>query len=539
MRTWLLVGATFTLAWVSSPAQDTSEIRWCIHADPKTFDPLLASEEPSEAVAYLTAGVLIRFNRGKFVLEPELATSWKVREGGKRIEFNLRTGVRFSDGSPFGPEDVAATVRRLNDPNVHSAIADTFRAEGGEITARIEGKSEIAVLFTTPRTNVEQLFDQLAITPAKAPGSSSAVLGPYVLDHYEAGSFVRLRRNPNYWKSDERGRKLPYANTIRLQIQNNRETELIRFRRHEIDLLDKMDPEGFERLRKEMPAAVQDLGASLDAEFLWFNQSPAAAMPAYRQRWFRSKAFRQAISRSIDRSDIARLVYLGHAQPAVGPISPANRPWYNAGLPHPAYDPAGALKLLETEGLRLNGRVLQDGDGNRVEFSLITNAGSQTRTKIGAMIQQDLAKIGVQVNFTPLEFQSLVERITQTQAYEACLLGLSNTEVDPNEQTNVWLSSGTHHAWNPGQSKPATDWEAEIDRLVELQTAAPSLPARKRAFDRVQAILVEQMPIIYLVYPNVLVGVAPKLRSVSPSVLPPHLFWNVEYVSRDSAASGN
>ena len=153
------------------------------------------------------------------------------------------------------------------------------------------------------------------------------------------------------------------------------------------------------------------------------------------------------------------------------------------------------------------------------------------------MIQQDLAKIGVHVNFTPLEFQSLIERITQTQAYEACLLGLSNTEADPNKQTNVWLSSGTLHAWNPIQSKPATEWEGEIDRLVGMQATAHRFETRKTAFDQVQAIFADQMPIIYVVYPDLLVGVAPGLRGASPSVLPPHLFWNIEYVSPGGADS--
>jgi peptide/nickel transport system substrate-binding protein len=233
----------------------------------------------------------------------------------------------------------------------------------------------------------------------------------------------------------------------------------------------------------------------------------------------------------VNRADIARLVYLGHARAAAGPLSPANRLWYNAALPNPAYDPAGALKLLQAEGFRLNGRTLRDRQGNPVEFSLVTNADSRTRTQIGAIVQQDLENIGVRVNFTPLEFQSLIERVMGTQAYEACLLGLSNTEIDPNEEMNVWLSSGTHHAWNPGQTGPATDWEAEIDRLVKLQATMPAFARRKAAFDRVQQIFADQVPIIYLVYPDVLVGVAPHVRGVSPSVLPPHLFWNVEYLS--------
>jgi peptide/nickel transport system substrate-binding protein len=432
-----------------------------------------------------------------------------------------------------------SSVRRLNDRNVHTAIADTFRSAGGAISATVGSPSEVTVLFTNPRAGLEQLFDQLAITKAQAPADGKIVLGPYVIDRYEPGSYVLLRRNPHYWKGDTASGKLPYAEQIRLIVQGNRDTESLRFRRGEIDLLDKMDPESFERLKKERPEAVRDAGPSLDAEFFWFNQSPAGSIPEYKQRWFRSRAFRQAIARSVNRDDIARLVYLGHAHAAAGPLSPANRLWYNTSLPNPVHDPASALKLLEADGFHLNDRVLRDRQGNRVEFSLVTNADSHTRTQIGAIIQQDLEKIGVHVNFTPLEFQSLIERIMGTQEYEACLLGLSNTEIDPNDQLNVWRSSGTHHAWNPGQTKPATEWEAEVDRLVDLLATTPTFAKRKAAFDRVQQIFADQVPIIYLIYPDVLVGVSPRVHGAAPSVLTPHLFWNVEYLSTGSIAAGS
>ena len=147
------------------------------------------------------------------------------------------------------------------------------------------------------------------------------------------------------------------------------------------------------------------------------------------------------------------------------------------------------------------------------------------------MVQHDLKKIGIQVNFTPLEFQSLIERITRTQAYEACLMGFSNVEIDPNAQSNIWVSSGTHHAWNPRQSKPATQWEAEIDLLMQQQATASTVAIRKKVFDRLQELLSEQVPLVFLVHPDVLLGVASNVRNTAPSALPPHLFWNISNIS--------
>jgi peptide/nickel transport system substrate-binding protein len=130
----------------------------------------------------------------------------------------------------------------------------------------------------------------------------------------------------------------------------------------------------------------------------------------------------------------------------------------------------------------------------------------------------------------PVEFQSLIERITRTQQYESCLLGFANVETDPNNQMNIWMSSGVLHPWNPGQLKPATDWEAEIDRLMRAQHAAGDPAERRKAFQGVQEILAEQSPAVFLVNPDVLAAVSPALRNAAPSPLPPHLYWNVEHL---------
>jgi peptide/nickel transport system substrate-binding protein len=195
------------------------------------------------------------------------------------------------------------------------------------------------------------------------------------------------------------------------------------------------------------------------------------------------------------------------------------------------FEEGQAMRLLAQDGFRMDGAILKDREGNPVEFSLITNSGSNVRTQMSTIVQDDLKKIGIRVSLTPLEFRSLIERIMRTNAYEACLLGFNNIESDPNAQANVWLSSSTHHPWNPGQKKPATPWEAEIDELMRVQAENIVPAARKKAFDRVQQIQFEQAPIVYLVHPNVLAAVSPAVRGIKPSVLPPHLYWNVEYLS--------
>ncbi|MCU1336765.1 MAG: hypothetical protein JWO19_2346, partial [Bryobacterales bacterium] len=320
---------------------------------------------------------------------------------------------------------------------------------------------------------------------------------------------------------------------IRLDIEQNREVELLRFERGEIQLINTLAAEHFDRLAAQSPQSVYDAGPGMDSEFLWFNQAPASPIASYKKAWFRSMAFRRAVSDAINREDISRIVYKGHARPAIGPVSPANRVWFNTGLKAPSYRPQEALRSLQQAGFQLTGGVLRDSGGHPVEFNIMTNSGNKYRERMAAMMNQDLAKIGIKLNVATLDFPSVLERMNRTLDYDACLLGLVNVDLDPNMQMNMWLSSSSMHAWSPKQVKPETPWEEEIDRLMRLQASQLDTKKRKAAFDRVQQIIVEQAPIIYLVNKNVLAAMSPAVKNGHPVVLRPQTFWNAEQLSVD------
>jgi peptide/nickel transport system substrate-binding protein len=515
-------------ARAESASQSGGELHFCLRGEPKTFNPLLVEEDASETVRYLTGGVLIRLNRRTQALEPGLALSWKVSGQGRTIAFHLRNGLHFSDGTPLTSEDVAYTVKALMDPQLHSPTGDSFRSGEGQVIVKTPSPDSVIVTFPAPVAGLERLFDQVAILSAHSPKKEMAVLGPFYVADYTPGSSLLLRRNPNYWKKDREGKSLPYLDSIRLDIQRNRDIELLRFRRGEIHLINTLDAEYFERLRNEAPAAVHDAGPGLDSEQMWFNQVPSAPLPSHKKNWFRSTEFRKAISMAINRADLCRIVFGGHAQPAYGPVSPANQFWFNSSLSIPKYDSAGALRWLAQAGFHQANGVLRDSSGNPVEFTIITNAGNKSREQMATMIQQDLSQIGIKVSLVTLDFPSLIERITRTYDYEACLLGLVNTDLDPNSQMNVWLSSAENHQWNPKQPKPTTDWEAELDRLMHAQSSAPTDKKRKADWDRVQQIVAEQQPFIYLVNKDAMSAISPAVVGSSPSVLDPHAFWNAE-----------
>jgi peptide/nickel transport system substrate-binding protein len=518
------------LAFLSGSAfsQNGGELHFCLRSEPKTFDPLLVDDDASLSIRYLTGGVLVRVNRHTQELEPELAESWKVSNDGKVITFKLRHGITFSDGSSFSSEDVAFTMKRLMDPAMHSSTGDVFRSGSGTVSTKIIAPDQIAIIFPAPIAGLDRLFDQVAIMSAHSPKKEGAVLGPFMVAEYKAGSSVLLQRNPNYWKKDPQGRRLPYLDSIRLDIQANRDVEMLRFKRGELDLINVLDSDYFDRLAASSPGLAHDAGASLDSDFMWFNQVATAPIPEYKRAWFRSTNFRRAVSQAINREDLSRVVFNGHAQPAIGPVSPANKFWFNSELKAEPYRPDAALQRLQADGFHLQNGALFDKAGNAVEFSIVTNAGSKPRERMAVMVQEDLGKLGMKVNVVTLDFPSLIERIQQKFNYEAAMLGFRNVDLDPNGQMNIWLSSAEQHAWNPQQKAPETAWEAEIDGLMRAQASSADSKKRKESFDRLQEIVFEQAPIIYLVNQNALSAVSASVEGASPGFLSPQTFWNAE-----------
>jgi peptide/nickel transport system substrate-binding protein len=478
---------------------------------------------------YLTGGVLVRVNRLTQELEPDLAVSWNIAADGRAIVFRLRKDVCFSDGTPFTADDVAYTMQVLMDPALHSPTGDAFRTGSGQLKTVVRDPYTAEILFPEPVAAAARLFDQVAIQSRRSPQKEAAVLGPFRLAEHKPGSYLLLTRNPYYWKT-EQGRRLPYLDSVRLEIQQNREIELLRFQRGELHVVTGVDPELFDRVAAGRTAWARDAGSTLEGELLWFNMRPTAPLPEFEKRWFASRNFRLAISHAIHRDDLCRVVYRGHAQPGIGPFSSANRFWFNPKLKPHNFDLKLAEQLLAADGFHRDGKIWRDSSGHAVEFSVITNAGNRSRERAAAMIAEDLEALGIHLNIVTLDFPALIQRISQSFQYETCLLGMTNVDLDPNGQMGLWLSSSANHIWNPNQKTPAQPWEAELDRLMRAQASTLDPSRRKALFDQVQELISQEAPILYLVNMNALELASPSLRNLSPSVLRPQLLWNIDRI---------
>ena len=340
-----------------SSAVGQNELKFYLRSEPKTFNPAMVADDASETLRYLTGGVLLRMNRQTQTLDPELATAWHISQGGRTITFTLRPAVYFSDGTPFSAMDVKYTMDQLMDPTLHSPTGDAFGSGDGKLMVVIQSPYKIAITFPRPVAGLDRLFDQVAIVSEHSPKRELAALGPYYLADYKPGSYVYLRKNPNYWKHDAAGRQLPYIDAVKLEIQPNRDIEVMKFARGEIHLINSLDADYYDSLLQSSSGKANDSGPSLDSEQMWFNQVPTSPLPAYKLQWFQSRNFRVAISLAINRDDLCRVVYHGHASPALGPVSPANKFWFNSHLPPLRFDQAGRTAASAAGWIPVCGRT--------------------------------------------------------------------------------------------------------------------------------------------------------------------------------------
>jgi peptide/nickel transport system substrate-binding protein len=282
---------------------------------------------------------------------------------------------------------------------------------------------------------------------------------------------------------------------------------------------------------------ILELGPGTERDFLWFNQNTGTnalgkpiVNPAH-LKWFRNKKFRQAISCAIDRERMVREIYQGRGRSIHGFFSSENPKWNNPNIPQFGYDPARARALLAEIGIQdRNGDGLaEDAEGNPLEITLFSNADNLLRQRAAQLIQDDFKKLGIKLNHVAIDFRSLVEKINATFDYECALMGLGGGGVDPASQLNVLKSSEELHQWFPFQKTPSTEWEARIDALMDAQMRTLDYAQRKKAFDEVQQILGEEMPMIYTISPFSYSALRTGVANARPSVLTPYrVTWNLE-----------
>lgn len=536
-------------------------------SEPKTLNPATAADAPSRDVIGRLTADLIHINRASQQTEPALAKSWTVSKDGRVFTVNLRHGLHFSDGQPFDADDVVFSFEVYLDEKLHSPQRDLLVVGGKPIAVQKINQYTVRFTLAEPYAAAERIFDSLAMMPRhllekayqegmfaqawtlNTPPPDIAGMGPFRMKEYVPGQKIVLERNPYFWKADRNRNRLPYLDELVFLFVGNEDAQVLRFQAGDTDIISRLSAENYAVLSKDASSRgieLFDLGPSLEYNFLVFNLNDLASKNlneiSSRQSWFRDPKFRQAISSAIDRDGIVKLVYAGRGSALWGNVSPSNKLWVDQALPHPPRSIDHARDLLKSAGFSWKGdNQLVDAQNRTVEFSIITSTSNAQRTKMATIIQDDLSKLGMNVHIVPLEFRAVIDRVFQTYDYEASIMALGGGDADPNPEMNVWLSSGGTHLWHLGETKPATEWEAQIDQLMQKQMVQLNHKARKQLYDQVQEIIAANVPYIFLATPDILVGAKKNLANFKPAILEPTTLWNVEqlyFLSGSASPSG-
>jgi peptide/nickel transport system substrate-binding protein len=528
-------------------------------SEPGTLNTIVARDSTKDVIDRLVHARLVRINRITQEVEPWLAERWTTADGGLTYDLKLRSGVTFSDGAPFSADDVVFTFRAIYDEKTASPAGDAMRVGGKPIEVSKVDASSVRVKFPSAFAPGMRLLDNLPIVPrhkleealnagklreawgVTTPPAEIVGLGPFVLSEYVAGQRLVFSRNERYWRTDERGTRLPYLDRLTVRIIPDQNTEVLQLQAGEVDFIQSnLRPDDYvaaKRLADQGRLKIADLGTATDADHFWFNLNAAAKAKDPRRAWLQATAFRHAVSHAIDRQAFANTVYLGAADPVHGPITPGNKDWYSPDLPTYPYDSQRARTLLAGLGLtdRNNDGMLEDAGGAAVRFALLTQKGHSIRERAAAVIQEQLRKLGIQMDVVTLEFGTVMEHWTKND-YDALLFGALQSDTDPALQPDLWFSSGGFHYWNPRQPQPATDWERRIDDLMTRQVAATDLAERKRLFREVQRIFAEQLPGLYFAAPRLYIATSRRVINATLAPIRPHVLWNADVLAAPGPA---
>ncbi|NPA58101.1 MAG: ABC transporter substrate-binding protein, partial [Aquificae bacterium] len=498
-------------------------LKKALAGDAKTFNPVMAQETTSTAVIGVLFNGLTKVNVKTLLPEPDLAERWERDETGTVWRFYIREGARWFDGKPVSADDVVFTYNEIYyNPDIPSSAKDMLIVDGKKFKVRKIDDRTVEFVIPKPfapflqavgqpilpRHVLEKYVKNKTFTSAwgvNTPPEQLIGTGPYRLVEYVIGQYAVYERNPYYWEKDVKGQKIPYIPKVKAQIIGDPDVRLIKFLAGEIDYYGARPTDLPELLPKSKKGnfTVYNLGATPSTLFVVFNQNPKAPIARHKLKWFQNTKFRQAISYATDRKGIINIAYNGLAYPIYTAVTPANRRLFDEDYyPKYPYNLKKAKQLLLEIGFR-EGKdgYLYDSEGHRLEFTLLTNAGNREREIIGNILKDDLRRIGIQVNFQAIDFNNLVSRLMSSYDWEAVIIGLTGS-IDPYFGQNVWLSSGHLHMWHPNQKKPATRWEAEVDRLFKM--AAVELDPKKRdeLYKKAFRIIGEQQPMIFIAAPE-------------------------------------
>jgi peptide/nickel transport system substrate-binding protein len=471
--------------------------------DASNLIPVLATDNASHSISGLIFNGLVKYDRDLNIVG-DLAESWDISKDGLVITFHLRKGVRWHDGQPLTAEDVLFTYRLTIDPKTPTAYAGDFlKVKKAEVldahTFRVTYDKPFAPALMSWGSAVmpKHLLEGKDVT--KSPLARHPIgTGPYRFKEWKTGQKIALVYNPDYFEGrpflDGRVmRIIPDMATMFLELrargidqmgltplQYTRQTENQYFRNH------------FRKYRY----------LSFSYTYLGFNlQNPM----------FADRRVRQALSYAINKEELIDGILLGLGKEATGPFKPGT--WqFNADVKRYPFDPKKTLELLAEAGWRdTDGDGILDKMGQRFEFELLVNQGNEVRAKTAEIVQRRLAEVGITVKIRVIEWAAFIKEFINKRRFDAVILGWT-IPMDP-DLYDVWHSSKT----GPSELNFISYKNEEVDALLERGRSTFDRAERKRCYDRIQEILAEDQPYIFLYVPDALPIFNARVRGIDPA----------------------
>ncbi len=516
---------------------------------PKTFNPFNTKDNISAMMSEVMYDGLLTTHPVTGQPIPKLAKSFSVN--GNDYIIHLRHGIKWSDGKPITADDVVFTWQNI--------IFDGFGNTSTRDSIIIDGKlptvkkiDDYTVEFKTPQPFapfIRMLSTSIApkhiFEPAVKKGKEYfetflstnidpkilVTSGAFKLKEYVPAQRVVFERNPNYYMINKNNQKLPYLDKLVYLIVGDINNEVLKFEGGELDTigLQGANVARFKELEKHSNFKVYNLGPDTGTMFVSFNlnnrkdKNGKYYVDLKKQRWFQDKNFRQAVDYAIDRKNMVLNIANGLAAPLYTAES-LNSIYLNKNLKPYDRNIEKSKDLLKKSGYWWDKKGhLMDKFGNHVEFNLFTNAGNTEREAIGVMVKQDLEDLGMKINFKPIEFNSLVNKLVNTSDWDIVIMGLTGSPLEPNGGKNVWMSNGTLHMFNQRPAGYTKDdrypWEKELDYLYTQGALATTFEARKKFYDEYQKIVYEEKPFVYIYSPLRITAIRTKFKNVFPTSL--------------------
>lgn len=521
---------------------------------PKTFNPWTSKDATSSTIGELMFDGLVNTDAYTGQVVPQLAKSIKISPNGKEYILTLRKGIKWSDGKPITSDDVVFTWNDI----IISGYGNTSMLDNILINGKppkVEVLNKYTVKFTTPEPFapfLRQLSMSIApkhiLEPVVKQGKKAfdsfwgvtskqeefVTSGMFKLSRYIPAQRVELVRNPNYYFVDKQGKQLPYLDKYIMYIVGDQNNEVLKFESGEIDILgvSGKNVARFKTLEKQSNYTLYNLGPDTGTMFMSLNQNTRKNddgkyyVDPIKQKWFNDNNFRKAVDYAIDREGIVSNVLEGVGSPLFTAESLSSI-YLNQKLKagHPRNIKI-AKNYLKKSGFKWDKTgKLYDKFNNRVEFTLYTNAGNTERESTGVMIKQDLEELGIKVNFKPIEFNVLVGKLVNSLDWDAIIISLTGSPLEPHSGRNVWSSTGSLHLFNQRTGKYLTNpddikpWEKELDNIFEEAARTIDFNKRHEIYNKYQDIIYEELPLHYLYSSLRIYAVRNKIGNINPTPL--------------------